>query len=136
MGPRGDVRPLVFLIVVLVPPLPPGSTQGSMESHGSLKEKVPMADRVRLAVYPQPHATYCFKRLQETGASEICPDLICPSNATCVNSTHCACLEGFQSRGSRFFNDTLETCDDPMSGWVHSSFRLVVPCKAASEIKN
>nr|XP_025037747.1 adhesion G protein-coupled receptor E2-like isoform X3 [Pelodiscus sinensis] len=91
----------VFLIVVLVPPLPPGSTQGSM-----------------------------------AGASEICPDLICPSNATCVNSTHCACLEGFQSRGSRFFNDTLETCDDPMSGWVHSSFRLVVPCKAASEIKN
>nr|XP_025044946.1 CD97 antigen-like [Pelodiscus sinensis] len=46
------------------------------------------------------------------GASEVCPDLICPSNATCVNSTHCACLEGFQSRGGRFFTDTLETCDD------------------------
>ncbi|XP_075758340.1 adhesion G protein-coupled receptor E5 isoform X2 [Pelodiscus sinensis] len=46
------------------------------------------------------------------GASEVCPDLICPSNTTCVNSTHCACVEGFQSRGGRFFTDTLETCDD------------------------
>uniref|UniRef100_K7FIE4 Adhesion G protein-coupled receptor E3-like n=1 Tax=Pelodiscus sinensis TaxID=13735 RepID=K7FIE4_PELSI len=36
---------------------------------------------------------------------------ICPRNAKCVNSTHCACLEGFLSRGGRFFNDTLETCD-------------------------
>ncbi|XP_075758536.1 adhesion G protein-coupled receptor E3-like isoform X2 [Pelodiscus sinensis] len=63
----------VFLLVVLVPCLSPGSTQG---------------------------------------ASEICPDLICPSNTTCVNSTHCACLEGFLSRGGRFFTDSLETCDD------------------------
>ncbi|XP_075758547.1 adhesion G protein-coupled receptor E3-like isoform X1 [Pelodiscus sinensis] len=75
MGPRGDVRPLVFLLMILVPSVPPGSIQTSM------------------------------------AVAEICPDLMCTLNAKCVNSTHCACLDGFQSRGSRFFTDQ-STCDD------------------------
>ncbi|KAM9115156.1 adhesion G protein-coupled receptor E5-like [Pangshura tecta] len=36
----------------------------------------------------------------------------CPANATCVNSTHCACLDGYQPHGNRFFTDPTETCDD------------------------
>ncbi|KAM9115129.1 adhesion G protein-coupled receptor E3-like isoform 2-T2 [Pangshura tecta] len=38
--------------------------------------------------------------------------MLCPANATCVNSTHCACLDGYQPHGNRFFTDPTETCDD------------------------
>ncbi|XP_065432226.1 adhesion G protein-coupled receptor E5 isoform X4 [Chrysemys picta bellii] len=38
--------------------------------------------------------------------------MLCPANAKCVNNTHCTCLDGYQSHGNRFFNDTTEICDD------------------------
>ncbi|XP_044851194.1 adhesion G protein-coupled receptor E3-like [Mauremys mutica] len=38
--------------------------------------------------------------------------LLCPANATCVNSTHCTCLDGYQPTGNHFFTDPTETCDD------------------------
>ncbi|XP_075857570.1 adhesion G protein-coupled receptor E3 isoform X2 [Microcebus murinus] len=40
-----------------------------------------------------------------------CP--YCPSNASCVNSTHCTCNHGFVSGSKQtFFTFPLETCDD------------------------
>uniref|UniRef100_A0A8C3P953 Uncharacterized protein n=1 Tax=Chrysemys picta bellii TaxID=8478 RepID=A0A8C3P953_CHRPI len=38
--------------------------------------------------------------------------VLCPANAKCVNNTHCTCLDGYQTHGNRFFNDTTEICDD------------------------
>ncbi|XP_034647811.1 adhesion G protein-coupled receptor E5-like [Trachemys scripta elegans] len=47
------------------------------------------------------------------GTTEDCNNhVLCPANATCVNNTHCTCLDGYQSHGNRLFNDTTEICDD------------------------
>ncbi|XP_074836425.1 adhesion G protein-coupled receptor E3-like [Carettochelys insculpta] len=47
------------------------------------------------------------------GGTENCPDIICPANAKCVNSTHCTCLDGFKHLWNQsVFDDTTETCDD------------------------
>ncbi|TFJ96576.1 organic cation/carnitine transporter 7-like [Platysternon megacephalum] len=48
-----------------------------------------------------------------SGTTDDCNNHItCPSNAKCVNNTHCTCLDGYQPRGNRFFSDPMETCDD------------------------
>ncbi|XP_065432270.1 adhesion G protein-coupled receptor E3-like [Chrysemys picta bellii] len=47
------------------------------------------------------------------GTTEDCNShVLCPANAKCVNNTHCACLDGYQTHGNRFFTDTTEICDD------------------------
>ncbi|XP_074917062.1 adhesion G protein-coupled receptor E5 isoform X3 [Chelonoidis abingdonii] len=47
------------------------------------------------------------------GTTEDCNiHMLCPTNAKCVNNTHCACLKGYQSHGTHFFTDLTETCDD------------------------
>ncbi|XP_030401286.1 CD97 antigen-like isoform X2 [Gopherus evgoodei] len=47
------------------------------------------------------------------GTTEDCNiHMLCPANATCVNNTHCTCLDGYQPHGNRFFTDPTETCDD------------------------
>ncbi|XP_074836423.1 adhesion G protein-coupled receptor E5 isoform X2 [Carettochelys insculpta] len=47
------------------------------------------------------------------GGTENCPDIICPANSKCVNSTHCTCLDGFKHLWNQsVFDDTTETCDD------------------------
>ncbi|XP_065432237.1 adhesion G protein-coupled receptor E5-like [Chrysemys picta bellii] len=47
------------------------------------------------------------------GTTEDCNShMLCPANATCVNNTHCTCLDGYQPHGNRFFNVTMEICDD------------------------
>ncbi|XP_034647872.1 adhesion G protein-coupled receptor E3-like [Trachemys scripta elegans] len=47
------------------------------------------------------------------GTTEDCNNhVLCPANAKCVNNAHCTCLDGYQSHGNRFFNDTTEICDD------------------------
>ncbi|XP_074917302.1 adhesion G protein-coupled receptor E5-like [Chelonoidis abingdonii] len=38
--------------------------------------------------------------------------MLCPTNAKCVNNTHCACLNGYQPHGNHSFTDPTETCDD------------------------
>uniref|UniRef100_A0A8C3F8I4 Uncharacterized protein n=1 Tax=Chrysemys picta bellii TaxID=8478 RepID=A0A8C3F8I4_CHRPI len=37
--------------------------------------------------------------------------IACPSNAKCVNNTHCTCLDGFQPSGNRVFTNLKETCN-------------------------
>ncbi|XP_063084796.1 putative adhesion G protein-coupled receptor E4P [Cavia porcellus] len=40
-----------------------------------------------------------------------CPP--CPSDALCHNSTHCVCMEGFQSHsGRKYFTETKDQCED------------------------
>ncbi|XP_014645889.1 PREDICTED: putative adhesion G protein-coupled receptor E4P [Ceratotherium simum simum] len=40
-----------------------------------------------------------------------CPQ--CPDNASCYNSTHCACKDGFRSTsGTRYFIESSEECED------------------------
>ncbi|XP_043362783.1 adhesion G protein-coupled receptor E3-like isoform X18 [Dermochelys coriacea] len=47
------------------------------------------------------------------GTTEDCIKyMLCPSNAKCVNNTHCTCLHGYRSGKDRFFTDPMETCDD------------------------
>ncbi|XP_034647874.1 adhesion G protein-coupled receptor E3-like [Trachemys scripta elegans] len=47
------------------------------------------------------------------GITEDCNNQIaCPSNAKCVNNTHCTCLDGFQPSGNRVFTNLKETCND------------------------
>ncbi|XP_065432178.1 adhesion G protein-coupled receptor E3-like isoform X2 [Chrysemys picta bellii] len=47
------------------------------------------------------------------GTTEDCNNKIaCPSNAKCVNNTHCTCLDGFQPSGNRVFTNLKETCND------------------------
>nr|XP_042702294.1 adhesion G protein-coupled receptor E5-like [Chrysemys picta bellii] len=48
------------------------------------------------------------------GTTEDCNShVLCPANATCVNNTHCTCLDGYQSLANRFFfTDPTEICDD------------------------
>nr|XP_042704070.1 adhesion G protein-coupled receptor E2-like [Chrysemys picta bellii] len=47
------------------------------------------------------------------GTTEDCNShMLCPANATCVNNTHCTCLDGYQPHGNRFFTDPTEICDD------------------------
>ncbi|CAM5169596.1 unnamed protein product [Eretmochelys imbricata] len=47
------------------------------------------------------------------GTTEDCNNhVLCPSNAMCVNNTHCTCLDGYWSGKNRFFTDVTETCDD------------------------
>ncbi|CAM4661091.1 unnamed protein product [Lepidochelys olivacea] len=38
--------------------------------------------------------------------------VLCPSNAKCVNNTHCTCLDGYGPGKNRFFTDVTEICDD------------------------
>ncbi|KAH1175974.1 hypothetical protein KIL84_020708, partial [Mauremys mutica] len=47
--------------------------------------------------------------------------LLCPANATCVNSTHCTCLDGYQPTGNHFFTDPTETCDELQVTSINSS---------------
>ncbi|CAM5125143.1 unnamed protein product [Natator depressus] len=47
------------------------------------------------------------------GTTEDCNNHVCcPSNAMCVNNTHCTCLDGYRSGKNRFFTNTTEICDD------------------------
>nr|XP_048688303.1 adhesion G protein-coupled receptor E5 isoform X15 [Caretta caretta] len=47
------------------------------------------------------------------GTTEDCSNhVICPSNAKCVNNTHCTCLDGYWSGKNRLFTDVTEICDD------------------------
>ncbi|XP_048688302.2 adhesion G protein-coupled receptor E5 isoform X3 [Caretta caretta] len=47
------------------------------------------------------------------GTTEDCSNhVLCPSNAKCVNNTHCTCLDGYWSGKNRLFTDVTEICDD------------------------
>nr|XP_042700548.1 adhesion G protein-coupled receptor E5-like [Chrysemys picta bellii] len=49
------------------------------------------------------------------GTTEDCNShMLCPANATCVNNTHCTCLDGYETRENHpiFFTDPTEICDD------------------------
>ncbi|XP_012501571.1 PREDICTED: putative EGF-like module-containing mucin-like hormone receptor-like 4 [Propithecus coquereli] len=53
----------------------------------------------------------------------VCPQ--CPEHASCHNSTHCACEDGFQSRsGRRYFLSSRETCEESSSGREQSPVNI------------
>ncbi|TFJ95889.1 keratin, type I cytoskeletal 18 [Platysternon megacephalum] len=54
-------------------------------------------------------------KISEWGTTEDCNSLVlCPANATCVNNTHCTCLDGYRPSGNHpvFFTDPAEICDE------------------------
>ncbi|CAK7293376.1 Adhesion G protein-coupled receptor E4 [Vulpes lagopus] len=66
-----------------------------------------------------------------------CP--VCPENASCFNSTHCACKDGFQSASGGRYIKPHEKCEgrDSVHNILKSGLRDIDECKAGlSKCKN
>ncbi|XP_065275716.1 adhesion G protein-coupled receptor E5-like [Emys orbicularis] len=104
---------------VRVPALRPAQGNDFPQNDSRSPRGVPQVNNTRLKGFTGLCIALCLggtvaQNNGVQGTTEDCKNhLLCPANATCVNNTHCACLDGYQSHGNRsFFTDPTEFCDD------------------------